>query len=127
MRTIVVTNPDNDAYKKELAFKNNAPFVSCISKINKTLIVNAEYLDFVMPMYSLLEYSKNYSRTTRSLSNYYTDEPTRSAGGENSNVNYYINSLKSFDYKTSITGKLEGINTSKEVEIVVSLKHLSNF
>ena len=34
---------------------------------------------------------------------------------------------KSFDYKTSITGKLEGNNTEKEVEIVVSLKHLSNF
>ena len=127
MRTIVVTNPDNDAYKKELAFKNNAPFVSCISKINKTLIVNAEYLDFVMPMYNLLEYSKNYSRTTGSLSIYYTDEPNRDAGGENSNINYSINSLKSFDYKTSITGKLEGINTSKEVEIVVPLKHLSNF
>ena len=27
---ITVTNPDNNAYDKKLAFKNNAPFVSCI-------------------------------------------------------------------------------------------------
>ena len=125
--TIVVTYPDNDEYKKELIFKNNAPFVSNISKINKTLIDNAEYLDFVMAMYNLLEYSKSYSRTTGSLSNYYRDEPNSGAGCENSNVNYSINSLKSFDYKTSITGKIEGVNTTKEVEIVVLLKHLSNF
>ena len=29
--TITITNPDNYAYNKKLAFKNNAPFVSCIS------------------------------------------------------------------------------------------------
>ena len=48
--TITVTNPVNDAYDKKLAFKNNAPFVSCISKINNTLIDNAEELDIVMPI-----------------------------------------------------------------------------
>ena len=62
--TITVTNPDNNAYDKKLTFKNNAPFVSCISKINITLIDNAEDLDIVMPMYNLLEYSKSYSETT---------------------------------------------------------------
>ena len=36
--TITVTNPDNNAYDKKLTFKNNAPFVSCISKINDTLV-----------------------------------------------------------------------------------------
>ena len=55
---ITVTDPDNDAYDKGLTLKNNAPFVSCISKINNTLIDNAEDLDIVMPMYNLLEYSK---------------------------------------------------------------------
>ena len=40
---------------------NNAPFRSCISKINNTLIDNAEDLDIVMPMYKLLEQSQNYS------------------------------------------------------------------
>ena len=52
---------DNDANKrnKNLAFKNNAPFINCISKTNGVKIDNAEDLDVVMPMYSLLEYSKN--------------------------------------------------------------------
>ena len=58
--TITVTNPDNNAYDKKLPFKNNAPFISCISKINNTLIDNAEDLDVVMPMYNLLQYNKNY-------------------------------------------------------------------
>ena len=60
--TITVTNPDKNVYDKELAFKNNVPFVSCISKINNTLIDNAEDLDVVMPMYNLLEYSKNIQK-----------------------------------------------------------------
>ena len=46
---------------KKLTFKNNAPFISSISKINNTFIDNAEDLDIVMPVYHLLEYSDNYS------------------------------------------------------------------
>ena len=45
--TITVTNPNNDEYDKEITLKNNAPFVSCILKINNTLIDNAEDLDLV--------------------------------------------------------------------------------
>ena len=48
--TIAVADPNNNAYNKKLAFKNNAPFISCISKINNTLIDNAEDLDIVMSM-----------------------------------------------------------------------------
>ena len=60
---------DNNANKrkKNLAFKNNAPFINCISKINGIKIDNAEDLDVVMPMYNLLEHSKNYEKTTGSL------------------------------------------------------------
>ena len=58
-----------------LAFKSNVPFTNCISKINNILIDNAEDLDIVMPMYNLLEYSKNYRKTKGSLWNYYRDEP----------------------------------------------------
>ena len=78
---ITVTNPNNDAYDKKLAFKNNAPFTSCISKVNNFLIDNAEDLDIVMPMYNFLEYSKNYRKTTGSLWNYYRDEPNSGAVG----------------------------------------------
>ena len=42
--------------EKHVVFKNKAPFRSCISKINSTLIYNAEDLDIVMPMYNLLKY-----------------------------------------------------------------------
>ena len=80
-----------------------------------------------MPMYNLLEYSKNYRKTTGSFWNYYRDEPNSSIGGESNNVNYSIKDAKSFDYKTSITGKLEGIDRTKDFEIVVPLKYLSNF
>ena len=80
-----------------------------------------------MPMYNLLEYRKNYRKTTGSYWNYYRDEPNSGKGGDNNNVNYLIKDSKSFDCKTSITGKLEGNNTEKEVEIVVPLKYLSNF
>ena len=51
-----------DIRNRFLAFKNNAPFTNCISKINNVLIDNAEDLDVVMPMYNLLEYSKNYKK-----------------------------------------------------------------
>ena len=122
--TITVTNPDNNMYEKQLAFKNNAAFVSCISKINNTLIDNAEDLDVVKSMYNLLEYSKNYSKTSGRFWNYYRDEPN---SGANNNINYSIKESKSFDYKTCFAGKLEGRNTEKEVEIVAPLKHVSNF
>ena len=65
--TITVTDPNNNAYDKKVAFKNNAPFISCISKINNTLIDNVEDLDIVMPRYNLIEYSRNYSKTLGNL------------------------------------------------------------
>ena len=80
-----------------------------------------------MTMYNLLKYSKNYSKTTGSFRNYYRDEPNSSLGGADSNIKYLIKDSKSFDYKTSITGKLEGNNTEREAEIIVPLKYLSNF
>ena len=67
---------DNDANKrnKNLTFRNNVPCINCISEINGVKTDNAEDLHFVMPMYNLLEYSKNYRKTKDSLWNYYRDE-----------------------------------------------------
>ena len=61
---ITVLRGNNEAHDKKLAFKNNALFICCISKINNTVIDNAENLDIVMLMFNLLEYSKNYRKTT---------------------------------------------------------------
>ena len=80
-----------------------------------------------MPMYNLIEYSKNYSKTTKSLWNCYRDEPNNGLDGADNNVNCSITGSKSFDYKASITGGLEGNKTEQEVEIAVPLKYLSNF
>ena len=78
-----------------------------------------------MPMYNLVEYSKNYLKTSGSLWNYYRDE--RNSGTEGSTY-YSIKNSKSFDYKTSNTGKIEGSNIEKDdVKIVVLLKYLSTF
>ena len=52
---------------EKVIFKNCAPFTNCISKTNNTHIHNAEYIDIVMPMYNLIEYSDNYSKTSGSL------------------------------------------------------------
>ena len=100
---------------------------SCNSKINNTRIDNAVDLDIAMPMYNLIEYSKNYRKTTGILWNYYRNETNSGVGGKNNNVNYPIKYSKSFYYKRSSAGKLEGINRAKEVEIAVLLKQLSNF
>ena len=56
-----------DTRNRFLAFKNNAPFTDCISKINNVLIDSAEDLDAVRPMHNLLEYSQNYRKTTGSF------------------------------------------------------------
>ena len=61
-------------------------------------------------MYNFIEYSKNYSKTSGSLWNYYRDEPNSDIGDADNNIDYSIKVSKSFDYKTSITGKLRDNN-----------------
>ena len=64
---ITVGAPNNAKRNKVVEFKNNAPFINCISKINGIKIDNVEDLDVVMPVYNFLEYSKKYRKTTGSL------------------------------------------------------------
>ena len=133
-RRISVVKGINDANKrnKKLIFKNNAPFRSCITKINYTSIDNVEDLDIIMPMYNLLEYSGNYSMTSESLWNYHRDEVNDPANENNGGNNYRINNNKittnkSFEYKTKIKGSTPNDNNILDVEVVVPLKNLSNF
>ena len=86
---------------KKVIFKNCAPFTNCISEINNTQIDNAKDIDIIMPMYNLIEYSNNYAKTKGNLAD-------------------------SFNFKTKITGQT-GNNGTKDVEIMVPLKYLSNF
>ena len=120
LKVDITLEGDNNANKqnKNLAFKNNAPFINCISKIDGVKIDNAEDLDVLTPVYNLLEYSTNYRQTTGSLWNYNRDEPSNSLS---SNSEY-------FKYKTNIIGKAPEDNDSiTDVKVVIPLKHLSNF
>ena len=121
--TITITGAgDDDAAKrldernKGVIFKNCAPFTKCISRINNTDIDNAQDIDIVMPMYNLIEYSDNYSKTSGSLWQYYKDEP-----------NDNIADSESFKSKVKIMGKTLADRNTKDVEISVPLKYLSNF
>ena len=101
MGTITIIGAgDNDGAKrldeinKGAIFKNCAPFTKCVSRINGTQIDSAQDIDIVNPMYNLIEYSDNYSKTSGSLWQYYKDDP-----------NDNITQSESFKYKIKITGK----------------------
>ena len=69
-----------------------------------------------MPMYNLIEYRDNYAKTSGSLWQYFRDEPDDD-----------LEDSESFKSKIKITGKTPNNNNNKDVEIMVSLKYLSNF
>ena len=122
---------------RPLILKNNAPFISCITKINNEFIEDADDLDIVMPMYNLLEYSKNYRKTIGSLYNYYRDELSDDA--DNNNVdNIKVVNSEAFKYKNKIIDNTYNIdegaqgydankNGKQEVEIATPLKYVGNF
>ena len=143
--TITVTAPGannnanniRDKRNRQLILKNNAPFVSCIKGINGELIEDADDLDIVMPMYNLLEYSKNYRKIIGSLYNYYKDELSDDADDNNFDNIKVINST-TFNYKNKITGNTYNVNAgaqcydvtkngTQEVELTIPLKYLGNF
>ena len=111
---------------KKVIFKNCAPFTNCISKINNTQIDNAEYIDIVMPMYNLIEYSDNYSKTSGSLWQYCKDIPAVDGGGDVVIFNG-ANDTDSFNFKSKIIGKTNDHGDIENVEIMIPRKYLSNF
>ena len=129
--TITVNNTaaqgaaENNTNKKVI-FKNCAPFTNCISEINNTQIDNAKNIDIVMPMYNLIEYSDNYAKTRGSLWQYCKDIPARNDANSDIIVFDVNNVTDSFKFKAKITGQT-GNNGTKDVEIMVPLKYLSNF
>ena len=106
-------------------FKNCPPFINCISEINNTQVENAKDIDIVMPMYNLIEYSDNYSKTSGSLGQYCKDiSPVINNGVI---FNFGLNNLTdSLNFKVNTTGQT-GDDVAKDVEIMVLLKYLSNF
>ena len=121
----------NNANKKVI-LKNCAPFTNWISKINNIQIDNTEYIDIVMPMYNLIEYSDNYSKISGSLWQYCKDIPTANNVGNIVDFNG-ANATDLFNSKTKITGQIAADNNNGnnagrvDVEIMVPLKHLRSF
>ena len=109
----------------DLAFKNCAPFSTCITKIGDEFVDEANRIYIAMPMNNLIEYSDNHSDTSGSLWQFKRDEVPAD------NAHLSINNSQSFKYKAALLGKTADAanNTSsvKEAKIVVSLKYLSNF
>ena len=121
-----------DNTNKKVKFKNCASFTNCINKINNTQVDNAEYIDIVMPMYNLIQYSGNYSKTSGSLWQYSKDIPAVDDDAAIVDFNG-ANANDSFNFKTKITGPTAADNNNGnipgrvDVEIMVPLKYLSNF
>ena len=111
---------------KKVVFKNCAPFTNCISEIDNTQIDNAKDIDIVMPMYNLIEYSDSYAKTTGSLWQYCKDIPARSNANNAIIIFSEDNITDSFKFKAKITGQT-GNDGTKDAEIMVPLKYLSNF
>ena len=128
--TITVNNTagaDADANNtnKKVIFKNCAPFTTCISQINNTEVDNVKDIDIVMPLYNLIEYSDNYAKTSGGLWQYCKDIPA--VDNNNAIANFAENNLTdSFNFKVKMTGQT-GYNGTKNIEIMVLLKYLSNF
>ena len=144
----VAGNHPRDRQNRPLILKNNAPFISCISKINDELVEYVEDLDIVMSMYNLLEYSKNYRKTTGSLYNYYRDELSDDRNNDNFGNIKVVNS-KAFKYKNKIIGNTYNVDSTianpaggsripnpnyvannsgkKFIELAIPLKYLGNF
>ena len=84
--------------------------------MNNTNIHNAQDIDIVMLKYNLIEYSNNYSKTCGSLWQNYKDDP-----------NDNITQSESFKFQIKTIGKTLAASNTKDVEIIVPLKYLSNW
>ena len=144
----VAGNQPGDRQNRPLILKNNALFVSCITRINNELIEDADDLDIVMPIYNLLEYSKNYRKTIGSLYNYYRDELNDDADNNNFANNNVVSS-NTFNYKNKIIGNTYNVESTivpaaggarvanpnydannsgnKNVKLAIPLKYLGKF
>ena len=58
----VAQGQPNNSTNKKVIFKNCAPFIKSICRINNTQVVDAHDIDLVMSMYNLTEYNENYSK-----------------------------------------------------------------
>ena len=96
---------DNDA---DVAFKTCAPFCACKTKINDVIIDEPNHIYIAMPMYNLIEYSDNYSDTSRRAWHFKSDE------APNNNADLTTDNSQLFKYKSALVEKTEdALNNTK--------------
>ena len=110
----------NNANKKVI-FKNCAPFTNCITKVNNNQIDNAEYIDIVIPVYNLIEYSDNYWKTSGSLWKYCKDISAVNNFGNIADFNG-TNATDLFNFKPKITGQTAAGNNNGNISGRVDVK-----
>ena len=123
--TLIVTESAADGGNNniQVVSKNVAPFTNCIREIINTQTDIAIDIDVVMPMYNLIEYCNNYSKTSKRLWQFYRDKPSLTDSGA---VVNFLGDSALFKLKQKIAG-WTGDGFTKNVEIMVPLKYLSNF
>ena len=122
-RDITATNGDANT---KAAFKNCAPFTKCVTHINDERVDNVDNVDFIMPMYNLIEYCDNYSDNSGCLWYFKRDKQNMTNGNP---VDVTTADSSSFKYKPSFFKILEDDDNGvfKNVKIAVLLKKFSNF
>ena len=107
------------------SFKNCAPLMNCITKINGKIIDDAESLDLVTPIYNLLEYSSNYSDTEENLWFYSKDEAANINTDIANGNNFKPISCKPTLLENTVADQANGILS--DTKTAVLLKYLNNF
>ena len=120
-----VVDADANNTNKKIIFKNCSISSNCISEVNNTQVDNAKDIDIVMPVHNLIEYSDDYAKTSGNLWQYCKD--IHAVDNNNTIVNFGENDLTdSFNFKVKMAGQT-GDDETKNFEIMVLLKYLSNF
>ena len=100
---------------KNVIFKNCVPFTSSISRINNTQIDDAQYIDVVMPMYNLIEYIDNYSKTTAILFPFCRDVlAVDDDDGEITDFTEANATTDTFNLKVKLTGQTDNNGTKND-------------
>ena len=113
--TITVPNTGTTANpnkRKNIIIKSYAPFTNCISEIDNTQKDDCKGIGIVMPMYNLIDYSGNYSKTFGSLWQYCRDEPFLDANVAIADLMCFV----LFKFTTKIAGRI-GYNSIKSFKI----------
>ena len=97
-------------------------FTDCISEISNTQVDDTRDIDVVIPMYNLIEYIENYSKTSGSLQQYYSNKWALTDTGA---VDNFPGNSALLKFKQKMTSKTAAGGT-KNFETMVPLKYLSN-